>query len=57
MRTFRVYFKDGNQKLYQAVGIDVILKYLRTSYTCRQQGYTVEDIVRIEVVDNEEEEM
>lgn len=57
MRTFRVYFKDGNQKLYQAGSIDAILKYLRTSYTCRQQGHTADDIVRIEVVDNEEEEM
>ena len=50
MRKFRVYFNDGNRKLFNAPHIGAILNYIEQS--CKY-SYGVGDIVKIEEVANE----
>lgn len=45
MRTFKVYFRDGNQRLYLAKNIQNILDYITVSL-----GYSAKDITKIEEV-------
>ena len=45
MKTFRVYFSDGNIKLYDAAGMVNIMQYLMTYY-----GMNTNKIVKIEEV-------
>lgn len=46
-RTYRVYFRDGNQKLYEAVGIGAVCRHIMDDVNCK---YSVSDIVKIEEV-------
>lgn len=51
-RTFRVYFKDGNQKLFEASDMITVLRYLYfdcTDYS--PEGYPNYMIVKIEEVE------
>lgn len=43
MKTFRVYFSDGNIKLYEGAGMINIMQYLMTYF-----GMRVNEIVKIE---------
>lgn len=47
MRSFRVYFNDGNQKRFDAPHIGAILNYIAQS--CKY-SYTIGDIIKIEEV-------
>lgn len=47
MRTFRVYFKDGNQKLYEAPHIGAVVRAISTDIAGK---YGLTDIVKIEEV-------
>lgn len=45
MYDFRVYFRDGNQRLYQAENIvDVVL------YVVERGDYSADDIIKVEEV-------
>jgi len=45
MKTFRVYFSDGNIKLYECAGMINIMQYLMTYF-----GMRTNEIVKIEEV-------
>lgn len=45
MKTFRVYFADGNVKLYEGAGMVNIMQYLMTYY-----GMNTNKITKIEEV-------
>lgn len=45
MRIFKVYFRDGNQRLYSAKNIQNILDYITVGL-----DYSVNDITKIEEV-------
>ena len=47
MRTFRVYFNDGNQKLYEAPHIAAVVRHISDDLGI---PYGVADIVKIEEV-------
>lgn len=50
-RTFRVYFSDGNQKLYGAPRMAAVIHRISDDLTFK---YGVTDIIKIEDVTNEE---
>ena len=50
MRTFRVYFSDGNQKLLEGRDILHICNYIEDGYQYENEVYTAEDITKIEEV-------
>ena len=50
-RIFRVYFSDGNQKLYIAPHIGAVVRHISDDLTYK---YGVTDIIKIEDVTNEE---
>ena len=43
--TYKVYFKDGNQKLFEADGIFDLICYL-----CYKMNYTQKDFYKVEEV-------
>lgn len=47
MKTYRVYFKDGNQKLYRGNSIQEVIRYIEAVLI---GTYTVEDVYKIEEV-------
>ena len=50
MRTFRVYFINGNQKLYDAENIYSLIDYLHSLIDDNLNAYIIEDIYKIEEV-------
>ena len=58
MKTFRVQFKDGNERLYEARDISVLVMYLHRVlnndvHFREDVKYSVNDIVRIVEVEEE----
>lgn len=51
MREFRVYFSDGNQKIYGAPHIGAVIRYISGDLAYK---YGVTDIVKIEEITNDE---
>ena len=47
MRTFRVYFNDGNQKLFEANDVGAVCRHISDDLTAK---YSVSDIIKIEEV-------
>lgn len=47
MKTYRVYFSDGNQRLYEAPHIGALVRHIADNLT---DVYGVTDIVKIEEV-------
>lgn len=47
-KTYRVYFKDGNQRLYEALHIGALVRHIADDFT---DVYGVTDIVKIEEVE------
>lgn len=47
MRTYRVYFEDGNQKLFEAPHIGALLRHIADDVDSK---YGVIDIIKIEEV-------
>ena len=43
--TYRVYFRDGNQKLFEAENMYVVINYI-----CFDLNYNASDIIKIEEV-------
>ena len=54
MREFRVYFSDGNQKLYMAPHVVAVIHHISDDLTYK---YGVTDIVKIEEITNEDDEV
>lgn len=52
MRLFRVYFSDGNQKLFEAPHIGAIVRKIADYYDV--DAYSVGDIVKIEEIIQED---
>lgn len=48
MKTFRVYFSDGNQKLYEAKNILVVMQVI--SLSTMKGSYSVDDVTKVEEV-------
>lgn len=48
-KTFRVYFKDGNQKLYEAPSMVAVLNHIEVASI--NGGYKMLDVYRIEEVE------
>ena len=48
MRTYRVYFRDGNQKLYNAPHIAAVVRRISGDFGL---PYGVTDIIKIEEVE------
>lgn len=47
VKTFRVYFRDGNQKLYEAPHIQAIIEAISEGIASK---YEITDVVKIEEV-------
>lgn len=45
-KTFRIYFKDGNQKLIEAPNI-----YIAVQYVCFELNFSAGDIYKIEEIE------
>lgn len=54
MRTYRVYFTDGNQKLFDAPDVGEMLAYIAYRYEKKLSVYDVADIQRIEDVEDDD---
>lgn len=55
MKTFRVYFTDGNQKLYKTFDLEHLVKYLKDWTTHAYTPYNLEDIYKIERAEEEDD--
>lgn len=55
MKTFRVYFTDGNQKLYKAFDLEHLVKYLKDWTDHSYTEYNLEDICKIERAPEEDD--
>lgn len=54
MKGYRVYFNDGNQKLYQANDLGHLVDYLRKWTARSYHPYVFDDIYKIERVEDED---
>lgn len=45
MKIYRVYFKDGNQKLFEAQDIGTLVRHLENNI---EHSYSISDITKIE---------
>lgn len=50
-KTYRVYFKDGNQRLYETINMLMLCEHIEVASI--DDSYGVRDIVKIEEVTDE----